>query len=65
MSLASVSLTLLYNQVCCMAATCGLTDGFHSNNFAIATVLALIVMYDATGVRFNAGKQAEVRTSSP
>jgi len=46
--------------VCCMAATCGLTDGFHSNNFAIATVLALIVMYDATGVRLHAGKQAEV-----
>mmetsp|Transcript_2415 Transcript_2415/g.4931 ORF Transcript_2415/g.4931 Transcript_2415/m.4931 type:complete len:178 (+) Transcript_2415:186-719(+) len=46
--------------VTCLAVTCGLTDGFGSNSFAIATVLALIVMYDASGVRLHAGKQAEV-----
>jgi len=34
--------------------------GFNSPYFAICTTLALIVMYDATGVRRAAGEQAKV-----
>ncbi|HVJ47873.1 divergent PAP2 family protein [Desulfitobacterium sp.] len=34
--------------------------GWDSPIFAVATVFALIVMYDAAGVRREAGKQAEV-----
>lgn len=34
--------------------------GMDSNLFAVATVFAVIVMFDATGVRFQAGKQAVV-----
>lgn len=32
--------------------------GLDSNLFAVATVFAVIVMFDATGVRFQAGQQA-------
>jgi len=38
----------------------GLHDGFGSILFAVSMVFALIVMYDATGIRRAAGKQAEV-----
>ena len=38
----------------------GLTLGFDSPVFAIAFVLAMIVVYDATGVRRHAGDQARV-----
>lgn len=38
----------------------GFTEGFDSTYFAIATVFAGIVMYDATGVRQAAGKHAKV-----
>jgi acid phosphatase family membrane protein YuiD len=38
----------------------GLREGAGSPSFAIAAVLAAVVMYDATGVRFQAGRQAEV-----
>ncbi len=38
----------------------GFTQGFDSAAFAICFVLALVVMYDAAGVRRAAGKQAEV-----
>jgi acid phosphatase family membrane protein YuiD len=36
----------------------GLVTGFHTAVFAAATVLAMIVIYDATGVRREAGRQA-------
>ena len=36
----------------------GLTQGWNSPLFTISMVFALIVMYDATGVRRSAGKQA-------
>ena len=36
------------------------TDGFRSTSFAIAFMLAFIVMYDATGVRRAAGEQARI-----
>ena len=48
------------------ATVCGLTTavgrvcGLDSPMFAIAFVLACIVMYDATGVRRAAGEQAKV-----
>ncbi|MDR4949324.1 divergent PAP2 family protein [Neobacillus cucumis] len=38
----------------------GLTSGIYSNEFAIAAVVSLIVMHDATGVRRHAGYHAEV-----
>ena len=44
--------------VCAMAASAGLISGFNSIDFAIATGLALVVMYDAAGIRRAAGKMA-------
>ena len=44
--------------VTALAVMCGLKDGFGSVTFAIATILAIIVMHDALGVRREAGKQA-------
>ncbi|NJL21926.1 MAG: divergent PAP2 family protein, partial [Leptolyngbyaceae cyanobacterium SM1_3_5] len=42
-------------------ATCvGIMAGWASPEFAIAFVFALIVMYDAAGVRQAAGKQARI-----
>lgn len=38
----------------------GFQEGFNSSLFAISFVLAMVVMYDASGVRRAAGKQAEV-----
>jgi len=38
----------------------GLTEGFTSAAFALAFVVAMIVVYDATGVRRQAGLHAEV-----
>ena len=41
-----------------LAVMAGFTEGFHSVSFAIALVLAVIVMHDALGVRRETGKQA-------
>ncbi len=38
----------------------GLQEGFNSPLFAVAFVVAMIVVYDATGVRRHAGDQARV-----
>lgn len=38
----------------------GVKDGTSSSLFALCLVMTLIVMYDATGVRLHAGKQATV-----
>ena len=46
--------------VVAMAASVGNTEGLHSPIFALALVFALIVMYDAAGVRRAAGKHAVV-----
>lgn len=46
-----------------LATAIGITRGFYSVEFAIATILAFIVMTDATGVRRAAGKQAKVLNS--
>lgn len=39
---------------------CGFTAGWGSPLFALSTILAIIVMHDATGVRRETGKQAVV-----
>ena len=41
-----------------LAVMCGFAKGFDSTEFAIAMILAIIVMHDASGVRREAGKQA-------
>jgi uncharacterized protein len=43
----------------CAHAT-GLYQGFDSPLFALAAVVAVIVIYDATGIRRQAGKHAEI-----
>src|SRR4028118_538351 len=46
--------------VAALAAGVGQTVGWASPEFAIATIFAVIVMYDAAGVRQAAGKQARI-----
>jgi len=46
--------------VTALATDIGLRKGLDSGEFAIATVFAIIVMYDAAGVRQAAGKQAKI-----
>ena len=44
--------------VIAMATSTGLIDGFASTTFALAMGIALVVMYDAAGLRRAAGKMA-------
>ena len=44
--------------VTALAFVCGFCDGFGSATFAIAAILAVVVMHDAMGVRRETGKQA-------
>ncbi|MGD1851429.1 MAG: divergent PAP2 family protein [Cyanophyceae cyanobacterium] len=46
--------------VTALATGTGQVVGWESIEFAMATIFAVIVMYDATGVRQAAGKQAQV-----
>ena len=46
--------------VTAMATAAGLHFGFDNYPFAIAAVLAMVVMYDACGVRRAAGEQARI-----
>jgi uncharacterized protein len=46
--------------VTALATGVGLNLGWKSAEFAIATIFAIIVMYDAAGVRQAAGKQARI-----
>ncbi|CAI0412969.1 unnamed protein product [Linum tenue] len=46
--------------VTALAMAIGLQDGTGSPAFAIAVILACIVMYDASGIRLHAGRQAEL-----
>ena len=46
--------------VSCLTTAIGLKNGFDCDLFALCMVLSLIVMYDASGVRRAAGKQAAV-----
>lgn len=50
-----------HSAVMCSLASCiGKEYGFGSGIFALALVMAFVVMYDAAGVRRAAGKQARV-----
>ena len=44
----------------CLAIMVGKAEGFSSTSFAISLILAIVVMYDAAGVRRAAGKQARL-----
>ena len=46
--------------VCACAASVGMLEGWKSTLFALAAVMAVIVMYDASNVRRAAGEQAKV-----
>ncbi len=46
--------------VSALATSVALTQGFGSAAFAISAILALIVMYDAAGVRQSVGRQSVV-----
>jgi len=46
--------------VSALAVAVALSEGWDSPLFAVAAVFALVVMYDATGIRRHAGQQAEL-----
>lgn len=46
--------------VCALATTIFINVGPNSTEFAIAAILAIIVMHDACGVRLETGKQAQI-----
>lgn len=46
--------------VAALATAIGLRNGFASDAFAIALILAIVVMYDATGVRRAVSTQARI-----
>ena len=46
--------------VVALATATGLRQGFDSPLFAVATVLAFVVLYDAQGIRRQAGNQARI-----
>ena len=43
-----------------LAVAVGMEQGFNSTYFALATVFAFVVMYDAQGIRRQAGTQAHI-----
>ena len=45
-----------------LATMIGINQGFDSQMFALATIFAFVVMYDAAGIRRAAGKQAHILT---
>ena len=45
---------------CSMVVATGKYSGVHSSVFAVAFVVAVIVMYDAMGVRYETGEQAKI-----
>lgn len=46
--------------VCALATTVAMMQGFNSVAFAIAAILAMVVMYDAAGVRQAVGRQSKI-----
>ncbi|XP_058102212.1 uncharacterized protein LOC131246280 [Magnolia sinica] len=46
--------------VSALAIAIGFQDGFGGSLFSIAAIFACVVMYDSSGVRLHAGRQAEV-----
>lgn len=49
--------------VCALATAAGMRYGVGSFEFAVTFILAMVVMYDAIGVRQETGKQAKVLNS--
>lgn len=45
--------------VCAIATACAIYGGLDSPLFAVATILAIIVMHDAMGVRLETGRQGQ------
>ncbi|MFN2927067.1 divergent PAP2 family protein [Lachnospiraceae bacterium YH-ros2228] len=43
-----------------LAVSCGIVEGFNSTEFAIALILAIVVIADALSVRAEAGKHAKI-----
>ena len=43
-----------------MAVSCGLVYGFDTGLFAVAAIVAIVVMHDASGVRLETGKQSKI-----
>ena len=43
-----------------LAVICGLICGTGSAEFAISAIVAIVVCHDATGVRWETGKQAQI-----
>jgi len=46
--------------VCSLATVVGMTQGFGSVVFAVVAILAMVVMYDAAGVRRAVGRQSAI-----
>jgi len=46
--------------VTALATTCGIHLGFDSVTFALAAVFAMVTMFDAQGVRWATGQQAQI-----
>lgn len=46
--------------VAALAASVGMIEGWRSTTFAVAAFFALVVLYDATGIRRAAGRQAAI-----
>jgi acid phosphatase family membrane protein YuiD len=46
--------------VVALCTACAIRDGFASTGFAVSLILAMIVMNDAFGVRYEAGKHAKI-----
>ena len=46
--------------VCALCISCGIQEGLGSALFAVTFVLAGVVMIDASGVRYETGKQAKI-----
>jgi acid phosphatase family membrane protein YuiD len=46
--------------VSAVAYAVGATAGFNDPSFAVAVALAIVVVYDATGIRRQAGRHAEI-----
>ena len=44
----------------CLATSIGVTQGFDSVYFALAAAFAIVVMFDAQGVRRSSGRQARI-----
>ena len=49
--------------VCALTVSIGISEGLGSTYFALSAAFAILVMYDAAGVRRAAGKHAEVINS--